>query len=285
MDRQEHIHIISAGERIHAAYTGAFRDLPGITRTYVFADSTIYEKSLDQNTDKARTAMRTAVDLVKQASATLSIPFSRILVFPPAYPSVRDACVKIHREFPGARFTFDLSEGSKQLCMALFAVSCWLSGEVYSSFDEKAARHIPLPPIPAGTLLANPNYQTILAVLLRNGKKEGKKTVPSWVAREYLYTQVWALYVPTRRKNAPEKPPDAITVKTSRGRKPAANLTHGTFSDFMGVLVASGFVEEAASQAKKREKMYRITEKGETAFRFCADPGTNTLVRSMLEST
>ncbi len=51
------------------------------------------------------------------------------------------------------------------------------------------------------------------------------------------------------------------------GRKPAANLTHGT------------------SQAKKREKMYRITEKGETAFRFCADPGTNTLVRSMLEGT
>jgi hypothetical protein len=285
MDRQEHIHIISAGERIHAAYTAAFRDHPTITRTYVFSDSTIYEISKDPNTEKARLDVRSAVSLVKDTSATLAIPFSRLLVYPPAYPSVRDAMMKIHREFPGANFTFDLSEGSKPLCMALFAVSCWLSVEVYSSFDEKAVRHIPLLGLPTGSLLANPNYQTILAVLLRNSKKEVKKISPAWVARDYLYKQVWALYVPTRRKGAKEKPPAVTTVKTSRGRKPAADLTHGTFSDFMGVLVTARLVEVAASPANKREKMYRITEKGETAFRFCADPGTNTLVRSMLEGT
>lgn len=288
MDRQEHIHIISAGERIHAAYTAAFRNLPAITRTYVFADNTIYEKSPNQDVEKTRVAVRNAVSLVKETSATLSIPFSRVLVFPPAYPSVRDAITKIHREFPDARFTFDLSEGSKSLCMALFAASLWLEGEVYSTFDEKAARHVPLPGLAVRTMLTNPNYQTILAILLRNGKKEVKKTIPAWVTRQYIYSQLWSLYVPTRRKgrkDSTENPPAEKTVKYTHGRKPAANLTHGTFSDFMGVLVTSGLVEAATSPENKREKIYQITGKGEVAFRFYSDPATNTLVRNTLEST
>ena len=45
MDRKEHVHIISAGEKIHIAYPAAFRELPAISRTIVFTDSAVHEGS------------------------------------------------------------------------------------------------------------------------------------------------------------------------------------------------------------------------------------------------
>ncbi len=117
MDRIEHIHIISAGENIHIAYPAIFRTLPTITHTYVIADSEIYGTSPNAEIEKQRQVVRNAVNTVKEISASLSIPFSREIVFPPVYPSVRAVLTKIHREYPEARFTFDLSGGSKALCL------------------------------------------------------------------------------------------------------------------------------------------------------------------------
>ena len=185
-----HVHIISAGVSIHTLYPAIFRMLPTISRTYVLADSDDYALSSNPEIEKQRLAVRHAVDAVKEISASLSIPFSRELVFAPVYLSVRTVLTKIHRENPGSRFTFDLSGGSKALCMALFAFAPWLGGEVYASFDEKAARRVPLPDNAVSTLLSNPNYQIILAILImrRDMKKEAARgAVPTvWVPRQYL---------------------------------------------------------------------------------------------------
>jgi hypothetical protein len=121
MDRKEHIHIISAGATIHLTYPALFRTLPSITRTYVLADSEVYALSPDPGIEKERLAVRHAVDSVKEISASLSIPFARETVFAPVYPSVRALLTKIHRDYTGARYSFDLSGGSKPLCMALFS--------------------------------------------------------------------------------------------------------------------------------------------------------------------
>ena len=134
--------------------------------------------------DKSRRTIRDAVEAVKDIATSLAIPFSRETIFPPTYPSVRDTLARIHREFPGARFTFDLSGGSKSLCVALLAMSFWVDGEVYSSFDEKAVRNVPLPDRSVRSLLENPNYQTILAVLIRTGTKDGKPVHDGWVSRQ-----------------------------------------------------------------------------------------------------
>jgi hypothetical protein len=282
MAQQEHVHIISAGENIHTAYAAAFRILPTISRTHVLADSSIYEISKKPEEEKARLAVRNAVLAAKEISASLSIPFSRELVFPPVYPFVRDTLAKISRGSPGARFTFDLSGGSKPLCMALFAVSVWLDGEVYSTFDEKAARNVPLPGRPARTMLENPNYQTILALLLRGGKKGGKTISPEWVSRQYIFSQLFSLYVPTRTKRKkPEGSPSVHPAAFKQGRTPAG-LTHGTLSDFIGALVEAGLVMQETSTDTNRQKIYRITESGEIAFRLFADPGAGTLVRTVL---
>jgi hypothetical protein len=279
----DHIHVISAGENIHTAYLAAFRILPTISRTIVFADSSIYEKSSNQDIEKTRHATRNAVEAVKEISTSLSIPSTRELIFPPTYPAVRDALTKIRREHPNARFTFDLSGGSKVLCMALFSFASWLDGEVWSAFDEKIARTIPLPDRSVRTLLANPNYQTILAILIRMSKRE-QGTPKEWVTRQYIFKQLWSVYVPLRTKKPKPVDPVVPPVKYKGGRKPVTELTHATFSGFMTTIRDTGLIIEKTSPVNKKEKIYRVTDHGEIAFRFFSDPATNSLVRTVLEN-
>lgn len=302
MDRTEHVHIISAGEKIPVAYPAIFRELPTITRTIVFTDSTVHESSPDPATDKHRLAVRNAVTAVQEISASLVIPFTRVVIFPPAYVSVRSALAKIRREYPDARFTFDLSGGSKELCLSLFAFAPWLGGEVFSSFDEKNARRVPLPDRTTGSLLANPNHQMILAILLnRRDMKKGAArgaakgavpavpTVPAiptvWVPRQYLYQQLWPFYAPSRtKKEKPGDPPKPV-IHYKKGEKPAAELSHATLSGFIRSLRDAGFIEEGYSPESLKEKSYRITEAGEIAFRFFSDPATGSLIKNMLGSS
>jgi len=290
MDRTEHVHIISAGEKIAIAYPAMFRELPSISRTMVFTDSSVHDGSPDPVTDRHRLAVRNAISAVQEISASLSIPFTRVMIFPPAYGSVRSALAKIRREYPDARFTFDLSGGSKELCLALLAFAPWLGGEVYAAFDEKTARGVPLPDRTTGSLLASPNHQAILAILLNRREMKKGAAMGSdpalqavWVPRQYLYKQLWSAYVPSRTKK--EKPGDPKTpvVQHTMGRTPAAELSHATFSGFIRTLRDAGLIEEEYSSDSRKEKSYRITEAGETAFRFYADPATSSLVKSMLE--
>jgi len=64
MDRREHVHIVSAGEKIHIAYPAMFRELPAISRTIVFTDSTVHDGSPDPIIEKNRLAVRNAVSAV-----------------------------------------------------------------------------------------------------------------------------------------------------------------------------------------------------------------------------
>ncbi|MFA6362072.1 hypothetical protein [Methanoregula sp.] len=278
MPSQEHVHIITAGDDIATTYTASFRDYPGITRTYVFSDNTLYFRHADPEIEKARFTVRNAISAAKNTSTSIGIPFSNEVISAPAYPAVRDALTRIHREHPGARYTFDLSGGSKPLCMALLALAPWVNGEIRSAFDERVPRSVPLPYLPARAMLANPNYQTILALLVKHGRNEKKTTAPVPVSRQYLYQQLWPLYVMARAR---KDPPAAIYKK---GRKAADELTQPTFSGFMVALVDAGLTEEVSSGENRKEKYYRLTEMGGMAFRFGSDPATNTLVKTVLET-
>ena len=111
MDRQEHIHIIGAGEEIGAACAAAIRDLQDITRIFVFADSELYSNSSrdDERTKAHKTAVRVAVNGTKALAASLKIPASLVYIDPPASGTVAAAVQKIKSGYPGARCTFDLS--------------------------------------------------------------------------------------------------------------------------------------------------------------------------------
>lgn len=283
MPPDQHVHIISAGETIHTAYPASFRTLPSITRTYVIADSEIYTLSSNPEIEKQRLAIRRSVDIVKEISASLSIPFSRETIFPPVYESVRDTLTKISRENPGARFSFDLSGGSKELCMAALTFAPWLDADVCATFGGKTPRNAPLPDRPVRTMLANLNYQTILAILLRKNTKAPDDGTRNWIQREYIYKQLWSVYIPSRTMKAKPADPVARPVIYKHGRKPGHDMTHGTLSTLMHSLEDAALVEERVSPDTRREKSYRITDRGEIAFRLFSDPSKSSLVRMILK--
>jgi len=283
MPSGEHIHIISAGDRIHIAYPIAFRTLPSITRTCVIADEEVYAGiSKIPEIERPRQAIRSAVSAVKEISASLAIPFSYQVARHPLYPSVRTILTRLHRENPGARFTFDITGGSKELCLALMSLAPWVGGEVFSAFDEKVPRDVTQPERSIRSMMENVNYQTILAVMLR--KNKAGKGIPElpWVTRSYLFSQVWPYYIRSRKRKPKTDNP---VIQYRNGRKPAQNLSQATFSSFITILKTGGFINEKHHEKNRKEKAYRITELGETAFRIYADPATNSAVKMILEST
>jgi hypothetical protein len=284
MQTGSHVHIISAGEKIHTAFPAVLRTLPRITRTYVIADGDTYGSSRDPLIEKQRAATRKAVEAVKEIAASLSIPFARETVFPPVYASVRTTLAKILRGNKKARFTFDLSGGPKDLCMALYALAPWVGGEVWNSFGGKMPQRVAMPDRDIRAMLANVNCQTILAVLLRNRPVPLNPADVPFVARQYLFKQVRPYYIRLMERK-PVPVPGKPLPQYKRGRKPANDMSQATFSSFMVRLRNTKLVEEAQDTKNKKEKAYRISGEGETAFRFFADPAANSIIKMMSEAS
>ena len=271
MDRQEHIHILGAGEKIGAASAVAIRDLQDITRLVIFADTDIYTiTSRDNEEVKAhKDAVREAVMKTKAHAATLDIPATLVYIAPPAGASVAAAVQKIRKDAPGARFTFDLTGGSTDLSLALFQISLWLgAGAYYASGERKGAtapvEKLAVPIIPLNEIAANKNYLKILAVLAGTpGKNDAS---PRVLPRSYLFTQLEAFYVPVKksgvRVNVSKTKTDAITGK----RAVIPILSQGTFSSMMNTLASADLVQEVPGPAgNRKEKYYRITASGTLA--------------------
>jgi hypothetical protein len=274
MERQEHIHIIAAGEKMEAAGAAAIRDLQDITRIVIFADTEIYNNtSRDSEEVKAhKDAVRDAATKAKAHAATLAIPATLVYIAPPAGASVAAAVQKIKKESPGARFTFDLSGGSKDLALALFPVSLWLDGDAYYAFEGRKgvtgpAEKLAVPKIPLMEIAANPNYMRILGVLAGTPGKDDART--RVLPRSYLFTQLEAFYVPVKksgvRVNVSKTKTDAVTGK----RAVIPVLSQGTFSSLLITLASADLIEEVPGPAKNRkEKYYRITASGSLALQF-----------------
>jgi hypothetical protein len=270
MDRQDHIHIIAAGEGIEAACAAAIRDLQDVSRIFVFADTELYANSArdDEPTKAHKTAVRDAVNGVKSLATSLDIPASLVYISLPAAASVTAAVQKIKKESPGARFTFDLSGGSKDLSLALFSVSLWLCGDAYYAFAgprmAEPTEKLAVPKIPLRDIAANPNYMRILAVLAGPPGKDNVRT--RILPRSYLFTQLEAFYVPVRKSGVRVKVSKTKTDAVTGKRAVIPVLSQGTFSSLMDALLSADLVQEVPGPAKNRkEKYYRITASGTLA--------------------
>jgi hypothetical protein len=270
MARQEHVHIISAGENIHKVYPAAIRDLSDITHTFVFADTELYTNSTrdDERTKASKTAARDAVTGVNSISASLKIPCSLVYVDPPAGDSVTKAVLKIHKEHPGAQYSFDLTFGSKDLGIALFNISLWLEGAVYYAFTNRKGDgtrvKLAVPKTPARDVGANPNYVKILSILYRTpGKQE---VSPRVLPRHYIFTQLESFYVPVRKKGVKVET-SATKTDLNTGKKAIIPLlSQGTFSNILSLMKALDLIREVPGPDNNRkEKYYCITPSGELA--------------------
>ena len=277
MARQEHIHIISAGENIYASYAATVRDHPDITHTFVFADTELYTNSpRDEGAVRAKKeATREGVTKVKSLSVSLKIPASLVYVIPPADVSVHESVLKINKEHPDAMFSFDLTAGSKDLSISLFAVSLWVGGDAFYAFDgwknEAENAKLAVPKIPAVNVATNPNYIRILQTLSRtSGKQEPSIRV---LPRHYIFTQLESFYVPVRKKGVKTVENKSGKTDLYTGKKAVIHkLSQGTFSNLLKTMAALDLVQEMPGPDNNRkETYYSITSGGELALQTGSD--------------
>jgi hypothetical protein len=271
MARQEHIHIITAGENIFPAYAATLRDNPDITHTFVFADIELYSNSArdGEALRKQKNTAREAVNQVRALATSLKIPAPLVYVSPPADATARDVILKIKKEHPDARFSFDLSAGSKDMCMALFALSLWVQGDAYYTFAERkgeaASAKLAVPRTPAETVAANPNYIKILQMLYNiPGKQDHPLRV---VPRSYLFTQLSVSYIPMRKKGVKVAANTMGKTDLYTGKKAVMHkLSQGTFTDIISTMKALDLIQEGSQQgSNQKEKFYAITPSGALA--------------------
>lgn len=252
----EHIHIISAGESIHKTYPISINQLENITRTFVIVEDDIF---IDSDSDSERLKatkprIREAISTVQQISEVMKIPCMVQKIDSVTLDAIRDVVLDIYAQYPGAKFSFNISGGTKPLSIGLFVMSVWLEGEAYHTPGEKIAiQKLSIPKMHVKDVSTNPNYVQILKLLSPYGE--------AGLLRKLLQVEFSKKYVPIREKD--EK-------KTKR-------VFHSAIlSKYLSSLVEWNLVKERYKSGSKKEKIYSITSDGILALRFIEIRGKKT---------
>jgi hypothetical protein len=250
MDPQEHILIISAGDRIHTTYPAILKDLQTVTHTFIFAEKDVYTNSARDDNQKRmwKCAIRDAVDDVNAQSLARHVSCALVCIDAATFDAIRDPVLGIFSEHPDARYSFDISPGSKRLSLGLFSMSLWVEGDAFYAFGNSPPRRVPVPTLPAKNLPANPHYLVILTILFR-GQERGKKA-STLVPKETLFNETKAWQIPVRD-----------TEEGSTGQE----ISPSAFSRLIASLIRWNLIREETEPDNAQEKLYSITPEGELA--------------------
>jgi hypothetical protein len=255
MDPQEHILIISAGDRIHKTCPALLEDLRTVTHTFIFAEKEVYTDSARDDTQKRmwKCAIRDAIDAVNSISRARNISCALVTIDAATFDAIRNPVLGIFSDHPAARYSFDISAGSKRLSLGLFSMSLWVEGDSYYAFGNSPARRVPVPTLPIKNLPAHPCHLVILTILFRgqtNGKE--KKTL---VPEETLFNETKALQIPV-----------CNVEEGSTGQE----LTPIAFLRILTSLIRWNLIREETDPVNGQEKLYSITPDGELALYVCS---------------
>jgi hypothetical protein len=250
MDQQEHIHIISAGDSIHKTYPAVINDLRTVTHTFIFAEKEVYTNSTRDNAQKRmwKRAIRDAIDEVNTISLFRKVSCALVCIDGVTFDAIRDPVLGILGDHPDARFTFDISAGSKRLSLGLFSMSLWVEGDSYYAFGNSPSRRVPVPTLHTMNLPSNPHHLVILTILFR-GQEYGN-AASTLVPGETLFNETKVWQIPVLYK-------DAGTV--------GQELTPVAFSRLIANLIKWNLIREEPNPGNDQEKLYSITPDGELA--------------------
>jgi hypothetical protein len=248
MDR-EHIHIISAGDRINKTYPAVLLELPTITHTFIIAEKEVYTNSARDDAKKRswKCAIRDAIDEVYSFSVSRNISCALVRIDAATFDEIRDPVLSIFSDHPDARFTFDISAGSKRLSLGLFSVSLWIGGDAYYAFGNAPTRRVPVPALSAQDLPENPYLLVILTILFRGREQEGTGTR---VPEETLFneTRTWHCPAPVTDEEAPGQ-----------------ELPRAAFLRMLSTLAGANLIRRETPPGNAPENLYCITPEGELA--------------------
>jgi hypothetical protein len=251
MDPQEHILIISAVDRIHKTGPAVLTDLRTVTHTFIFAEKEVYTNSARDDMQKRtwKCGIRTAIDEVHAYCLRRNIACALVCIDATAFDAIRDPVLGIFSDHMDARYSFDISAGSKRLSLGLFSMSLWMEGDSYYAFGNSPARRVPVPSLPSGNLPASPHVLVILTILFRG--QETRKDAHALVPEETLFNKTNAWQFPVRNH-----------VEGPAGQE----LSRAEFSRLVSTLVGWNLIRKEPDSGSEREKLYSITPEGELAF-------------------
>jgi hypothetical protein len=249
MDPQEHILIISAGDRIHTAYPALLEELQTVTHTIIFAEKEVYTNSTRDDARKRmwKCAIRNAVDAVYAISLSRTISCALVTIDAATFDAIRDPVLGIFSDHPDAQYSFDISAGPKRLSLGLLSMSLWVEGDCYYAFGTSPPRRVPVPTLPITYLPADPHNLVILTILFR-GKESGKTR--TLVPETTLFNETKAWQIPVR-----------IADDGPAGHE----LLMAEFTRLVSALVGWNLIREEPDPAGGKETFYSITPDGELA--------------------
>jgi len=252
MDPQEHILIISAGDRIHTTYPAVLKDLGTVTHTFIFAEKEVYTNSARDDDRKRmwKCGIRTSVDEVNAISISRSISCALVTIDAATFDAIRDPVLGIFSDHPDARYSFDISAGPKRLSLGLFSMSLWVEGDTWYAFGNSPVRRVPVPTLPVRNLPANPHYLVILTILFRGQDPDPGSEVRSLMPKETLFNETRAWQIP---------------VRYTGGEPGGQDLSPADFSRMIAALVGWNLITEETDPDHAPETLYSITPDGELA--------------------
>jgi len=253
MDEREHIHFITSGEHIHETYPLVVKG-KDITRTYVIVEKEIGTISPKHDIDPKdlNKKIQTAIQKVKTKSEEMDIAFEVIQIESVTIESIRDAILEVYNKFPDARYSFNITGGTKLHSIGLFVMSLWLMGEVYYTPTKTSILKLALPKMQIKDLSGNPNYIEILKALAPSPRTREKAGIRI-VSRKDLLVEMKKRYKPIR---------DIGDKKTKR------ELGSGTLTKLLATMIEWGLIAEEFRPGSKKEKVYSIAPDGEFALKF-----------------
>ena len=138
MDPQEHILIISAGDRIHTTYPAMLKDLMTVTHTFIVAEKEVYTASARDDTQKRmwKCAIRNAIEEVNAISISQNIACALVCIDATAFDAIRDPVLGIFSEHP---------PGTRSISPQAPNVSRWDSSLCHSGWRVLPVTHSGIP--------------------------------------------------------------------------------------------------------------------------------------------
>ena len=242
-----HLLFMSAGERINQTFPICVKSLEGITHTFIVVEEGVYHDLPDdpEHLRPVKPQIRQAIEGVRAICEPLAISFAVIRTPDTTIHSIRDAVLTTTRRYPVARYSFNLSGGTKMLSLSLFIMALWLDARIYLTPSGDRIEQVLIPKMHLDDVRRNPNYITALSILSR-------RDTSSWTSRQEFGRDLEKQYRPSRLADDPK-----VTRSPNRG----------TVTKILQQLIEWNLIEESFCHNSRKAKQYRLTLHGEFAWK------------------
>lgn len=242
-----HLLFMSAGERINQTFPICVKSLEGITHTFIVVEEGVYHDLPDdpEHLRPVKPQIHQAIEGVRAICEPLAISFAVIRTPDTTIHSIRDAVLTTTRRYPVARYSFNLSGGTKMLSLSLFIMALWLDARIYLTPSDDRIEQVLIPRMHLDDVRRNPNYATALSILSRRG-------TGNWTSRQDFSRELEKDYRPSRFSGD-----QGVTRSPNRG----------TVTKILQQLIEWNLIEESFCRNSRKAKQYRLTLHGEFAWK------------------